>query len=38
VRLSQAVGQALVPSDKRQPGAQDLVWALINSMAFQFNH
>jgi hypothetical protein len=27
-----------MPVDKRQPGAQDLVWALINSKALQFNH
>ena len=37
-RLQQAVAEQGLPVDKRQPGAQDLVWALINSKAFQFNH
>lgn len=37
-RLRQAVAEHPLPVDARQPGAQDLVWALINSKAFQFNH
>jgi hypothetical protein len=37
-RLTRAVAEAGQPTDKRLPGAQDLVWALINTKAFQFNH
>ena len=37
-RLRQEANLNPVPVDARQPGVQDLAWALINSKAFQFNH
>ena len=37
-RRQQAVAEFSRPGDPRLIGAQDLVWALINSPAFLFNH
>jgi hypothetical protein len=37
-RLQGEVSRTAMPVDRRHPGAQDLMWALINSKAFQFNH
>jgi hypothetical protein len=37
-RLRQAVAEQGDPGDPRSIGAQDLVWALVNSKEFLFNH
>ncbi len=34
----EAAEMANLPGDDRLPGAQDLLWALLNTKAFQFNH
>jgi len=37
-RLTRALAEFPLPSDKRLIGAQDLAWSLINTTAFLFNH
>jgi hypothetical protein len=36
--LQQAAAEATPPNDPRLIGAQDLMWALLNSKAFLFNY
>jgi hypothetical protein len=38
LRLTQALAEKAVPSDKRAVGLQDLAWAIIQSHEFLFNH